>query len=94
MLTIDSFIISYTIYGSKLDLYERIFEFAFKRPSNYYSIINLDVNECSNNNGGCNRFCHNTFGSYYCTCNDNEQLDVDNHTCIGIEHHFCDSFIT
>ncbi|CAH3190299.1 unnamed protein product, partial [Porites lobata] len=27
-----------------------------------------DVDECSVNKGGCNQFCHNTFGSYYCSC--------------------------
>ena len=45
----------------------------------------LDINECSNNNGGCSHFCHNTFGSYYCSCDNNEDLVVDNRTCEGIK---------
>ena len=56
----------------------------FKRFNNY-SIFNLDINECFNNNGGCSHFCHNTFGGFYCSCNENEDLDVDNRTCIGIK---------
>ena len=46
--------------------------------------IHVDINECSKNNGGCNHICHNTVTSYYCSCNDYGELDVDNHTCIGI----------
>ena len=27
-----------------------------------------DINECNNNNGGCNQLCRNSFGSYHCEC--------------------------
>ena len=47
-------------------------------------LILVDVNECYNNNGGCSHLCHNTFASYYCSCSNYEELDEDNHTCIGI----------
>ena len=42
-----------------------------------------DVDECSVNKGGCNQFCHNTFGSYYCSCKNGYKLSADNHTCNG-----------
>ena len=28
------------------------------------------MNECMTNNGGCEGFCINTIGGYYCTCGD------------------------
>jgi len=28
----------------------------------------LDVNECEQNNGGCEDLCTNTDGSFYCSC--------------------------
>ena len=35
----------------------------------------LDVNECSNSNGGCSQMCNNTQGSYLCSCLLGYQLD-------------------
>ena len=29
----------------------------------------IDINECFENNGGCEHVCTNTNGSFYCTCN-------------------------
>lgn len=49
-----------------------------------YFNFNIDFNECLHSNGGCSHYCHNTFSSYYCSCNSDQELDVDNHTCIGI----------
>ena len=34
-----------------------------------------DVNECEEDNGGCDQRCDNTDGSYVCTCNDGFYLD-------------------
>ena len=49
---------------------------------NVYFII--DDNECLKNKGGCERFCHNTVGSFYCTCDTGYKIDTaDNKTCIG-----------
>lgn len=35
---------------------------------NTLRFLNLDYNECYYNNGGCEQNCHNTVGSYYCSC--------------------------
>jgi len=43
----------------------------------------LDINECLDNNAGCNQICENTNGSYYCSCNSGFEMSSDNHTCIG-----------
>ena len=42
-----------------------------------------DKDECLVNNGGCNHFCRNTVGSYYCYCKTGCQLHSDKHRCIG-----------
>ena len=46
-------------------------------------IILTEINECLNNNGGCEHNCTNTPGSYYCTCNTGYQLLSDKHNCTG-----------
>ena len=45
---------------------------------------NSDINECLSNNGGCHQNCHDSDGSYTCSCNDGYQLNSDRHTCKGI----------
>ncbi|XP_078572329.1 uncharacterized protein LOC144859503 [Branchiostoma floridae x Branchiostoma japonicum] len=40
----------------------------------YFFICQTDINECSNDNGGCSHNCENTDGSYRCTCQDGYQL--------------------
>ena len=45
--------------------------------------IQLDINECITDNGGCEQSCHNTIGSYYCSCNNNYTLNTDHHHCDG-----------
>ena len=47
-------------------------------------ILMLDINECLENNAGCDHTCVNTVGSYYCQCGDDHELHVDNHTCEGM----------
>ena len=47
------------------------------------SVLLIDVNECITNNGGCEQLCHNTIGSYYCSCNSSYTLNTDNHMCDG-----------
>ena len=43
----------------------------------------LDVNECLDNNGGCDHNCTNTIGSFVCSCQPGYDLDSDRLTCIG-----------
>ena len=52
---------------------QQMFDF-FKNP---------DINECLSNNGGCHQNCHDSDGSYTCSCNDGYQLNSDRHTCKG-----------
>lgn len=43
----------------------------------------VDINECASNNGGCNQNCHNTPGSYYCSCNSGYNLASNGRACNG-----------
>ena len=43
----------------------------------------LDINECLSSNGGCHHNCHDSDGSYLCSCNNGYQLNSDGHTCEG-----------
>ena len=47
------------------------------------TLLSLDINECSTNNGGCNQTCTNTNGSYECSCNIGFNLADNNHDCDG-----------
>ena len=49
----------------------------------YYILSFIDINECSQNNGGCEHICRNTAGSYYCRCNKGYALNADQRTCRG-----------
>ena len=43
-----------------------------------------DINECSDNNGGCEDVCNNTIGSYSCSCQTNGyNLDANRLSCSG-----------
>ena len=42
-----------------------------------------DINECDDNNGGCEQICQNTVGSYYCECEEGYELNCDDHACDG-----------
>ena len=41
------------------------------------------VNECLQNNGGCEHNCQNTQGSFTCTCNSGFTLNSDQRRCTG-----------
>ena len=54
------------------------------------TVFFTDENECAKiingKNGGCDHVCHNTIGSFYCSCRDGFELDpVDSNglTCKG-----------
>lgn len=42
-----------------------------------------DINECQDNNGGCDHFCRNTVGSFECSCQKGYKLLTDERTCQG-----------
>uniref|UniRef100_UPI00358F765B transmembrane cell adhesion receptor mua-3-like isoform X8 n=1 Tax=Myxine glutinosa TaxID=7769 RepID=UPI00358F765B len=45
-----------------------------------------EINECSNNNGGCNHLCHNNDGSFVCTCHHGYQLSPGSQSqCVDID---------
>ncbi|XP_064620497.1 uncharacterized protein LOC135483472 [Lineus longissimus] len=62
-----------------------------------------DDDECATNNGGCEQVCTNTFGSYYCGCNDGYTLNTDTTTCRDLDecteaengrcHHYCNNTV-
>ncbi|XP_077568621.1 growth arrest-specific protein 6 [Stigmatopora nigra] len=43
-----------------------------------------DVDECSNNNGGCDHECTNTMGSYHCSCHPGYMLR-GHHMCVDVD---------
>ena len=48
----------------------------------------IDINECANNNGGCQHNCTNRNGSYNCSCAAGYKLTDNEHNCT--EHSWCD----
>jgi len=42
-----------------------------------------DVNECSQENGGCSQICYNQPGSFQCACHGGYMLSPDSRTCLG-----------
>ena len=42
-----------------------------------------DIDECADNNGGCNQTCTNSIGSYQCSCQDGYMLNEDGYNCAG-----------
>lgn len=49
------------------------------------SIFLPDINECQEDNGGCQHTCTNTPGSFVCACHSGYSLDVDKKSCQGNE---------
>ena len=43
----------------------------------------VDINECLNDNGGCNHTCVNKNGSYECQCNDGFYTNDNGRNCLG-----------
>ena len=57
--------------------------------NNYHAFLTCsfltttDINECNTNNGGCTQNCHNTGGSYNCSCNNGYYLAGNGKNCNG-----------
>lgn len=51
-----------------------------------------DIDECWEQNGGCEGSCENTVGSYHCLCSPGYQLNYDNHTCLDVDECWPDKF--
>ena len=45
--------------------------------------VDVDINECDTNNGGCEDNCENNKGGYVCSCDDGFELNDDMHNCTG-----------
>ena len=43
----------------------------------------IDIDECYLNISGCEHYCSNTNGSYYCRCRPGFRLHTNNHSCEG-----------
>ena len=50
-------------------------------------MVCVDVNECEEGISGCQQYCNNTIGSYYCGCQSGYHLGEDGHMCEG-EYYF------
>jgi len=48
-----------------------------------------DINECSEGTDLCDQNCHNTVGSYYCSCNTGYFLTANGYSCNGKHVHHC-----
>ena len=46
-------------------------------------LIHLDVDECAEDNGGCDHKCHNNVGSFKCACQKGYILMGDKKKCQG-----------
>ena len=44
-----------------------------------------DIDECARDNGNCQQSCHNSVGSYRCTCASGYSLAPDSRSCAGRE---------
>ena len=53
------------------------------------NFIFIDANECLVGSDSCAQTCHNTAGSYTCSCNSGYRLNLDGHSCNGIRCRRC-----
>jgi len=49
-----------------------------------YCEVDEDINECAEDNGGCQDICVNVMGAYYCECSEGYTL-VDSTECVDID---------
>ena len=46
--------------------------------------LSLDIDECAEGTDRCAQNCHNTIGSYTCSCNAGYRLNVNGYDCDGM----------
>ncbi|XP_033211645.1 tolloid-like protein 2 [Belonocnema kinseyi] len=51
------------------------------QKSGFAAVFFTDMDECANNNGGCQHECKNTVGSYQCFCHNGFTLDDNGYDC-------------
>ncbi|KAL5282994.1 BMP1.2 family protein [Megaselia abdita] len=51
------------------------------QKTGFAAIFRTDVDECLDDNGGCQHECRNTIGSYVCLCNNGYTLHENRHDC-------------
>ena len=53
----------------------------FDKSIELFWIKCTDIDECLDNNGGCEQICSNAVGSFICGCRDGYNLSQDEYTC-------------
>ncbi|OAD59859.1 Tolloid-like protein 2 [Eufriesea mexicana] len=51
------------------------------QKTGFAAVFFTDMDECANNNGGCQHECRNTIGSYQCSCHNGFTLHENGHDC-------------
>lgn len=51
------------------------------------ALSSADHHECNTNSDNCDQHCHNTHGSFYCSCEAGWRLDPNGYTCNGMCMH-------
>ncbi|XP_058808349.1 protein tolkin-like [Phymastichus coffea] len=54
---------------------------ASMQKSGFAAVFFTDMDECADNNGGCQHECKNTVGSYHCSCHNGFSLHENGHDC-------------
>ena len=49
-----------------------------------YYVYFSDINECMENNGGCEQICNNSQGNVSCSCGEGYVLSENQLTCTGV----------
>ena len=46
--------------------------------------VYVDINECIEKKDECDHNCHNTIGSYQCSCRDGYKIENNKRNCTGM----------
>ena len=63
---------------------EGVYSIIYLASQLYNHYMPTDIDECLDDNGGCNHTCINIVGSYECSCWQGYFLSDDQHTCVGM----------